>query len=454
MLVTHFSDRRDPRGRAGGHVDNRAGEALRRRLRSRRMALVALLVLLAAAVGAVSVPQAAAAAELGPGFQEPGKPLNHLGGYRAADGTITYCIDAGLPSPLGGATVGGDEVDVVNGLDSAAMMRLAVVLSRHGATTDARTAAAVALAVWSIADADRFARVGGDTTALLRAPESERPAILALAESFRAEAAGYVRPTARAELSLTIDEQDERLGQLTVELEPATATASVTLTGAAFLPAEAVSPGALAGSSATTGTRAVSDGDRLAFVVLGAGAGAGSTRVSARSDDVTVADVPTGAVRVFSTPNAQTLVAAAAPRALVVSASAVDERDRRTPDLSTRSQPEAVAGGTVRDIATVTGLPVGGALVSFTGHLQAAGATVPSCSEENVVYRSDRPLLLERDGEISSQAFPVAAGHVGTILWKASVTTRSGTVLAEGACGDPDEVTTVRMPPRLPVVSG
>ena len=419
-----------------------------------RAALAAILVLAGALVGAVAVPQAAAAAEMGPGYQESGKPLNHLGGYRASDGTIAYCIEAGLPSPIGGATTAGQISEQVNGLDPAAMLQLNVVLAKHGNTTDNTTAAAVAMAVWSIADSARYTAAGGDERALRRAPEAARDAIQSLAAEFRAEAAAYENPQPRAELRLTIDDHDERRGYLEVDLHPDTATATVTLDGAQFADTDAgeavvdVTGGIAAGAA-----HSVVDGDRMPIFAPPT-EGNKPFKVTASTNDVTLTGTPGGTVRVFSTPNAQTLVASGRPTDLTASATVTDIRDRRVPSISTKAQSTAVAGGTVRDVATLNGLPRAGARVLFEGHLQPVGATTPDCTDDTVVYRSTAASIVEGDGEIPSETFAVTSAHIGIVYWVATMATAAGDVLSRGECGDPAEITIIRSPPRLPVVSG
>ena len=419
-----------------------------------RAALAAILVLAGALVGAVAVPQAAAAAEMGPGYQESGKPLYHLGGYRASDGTIAYCIEAGLPSPIGGATTAGQFSEQVNGLDPAAMLQLNVVLAQHGDTTDNTTAAAVAMAVWSIADSVRYTAAGGDERALRRAPEAARDAIRTLAAEFRAEAAAYEKPQPRAELRLTIDDHDERHGYLEVNLHPDTARATVTLDGAEFADTDAGADVVDAPSALAVGAaRSVVDGDRIAFLAPPT-EGNKPFQVTASTNDITVTGTPGGTVRVFSTPNAQTLVASGGPTDLIASATATDTRDRRVPLVSTKAQSAAVVGGTVRDVATLNGVPRAGARVLFEGHLQPVGATIPVCTDDTVVYRSTAPSVVESDGEMPSENFAVTSAHIGIVYWVATMTTAAGDVLSRGDCGDPAEITVISSPPRLPVVSG
>jgi hypothetical protein len=50
--------------------------------------MIALSVFAAVLGVLLLVPLSAAAAGIGPGYQQPGKPLNHLGGYLTADGRV------------------------------------------------------------------------------------------------------------------------------------------------------------------------------------------------------------------------------------------------------------------------------------------------------------------------------------------------------------------------------
>ena len=446
---------RQPAPRAPRRVTSGRDAAVRRPPRRRsprphlilRAVVAAILVLAGAIVGALVVPQSAAAAEIGPGFQEQGKPLNHLGGYRTSDGTIAYCIEAGQPSPVGATTTDSGFTEQINELDPATMMRLSLVLGRYGMTTDPRMAAAVAMAVWSIADPVRYAAAGGDERALRRAPETERGAIRAQATQIRADAARFEQVTPHAELRLTIDVSDERRGYLEVDLVPATATATITLDGAGFLDA------AESTTTVNDSPRRVADGDKIAILVTPR-EDAEPFRVTAMSDDVTIVGAPATSVRVFSTPKAQTLVAAGLPTQTITSAMASDIRDRRSPVLSTMAQPAAVVGGSVQDVASVSALPHAGAELWFEGFLQPTGATAAVCTDANRVYRSIKGALVQHDGSVPSERFPVAATHVGVVYWVGTLTTAAGEILRRGTCGDPAETTVITMTPKLPVVSG
>ena len=195
--------------------------------------MLALSAFAAVLAALLLVPFSAAAAGIGPGYQQPGKPLNHLGGYLTPDGHVAYCIDAGLPSAVAHETDDSGVVDSVNGLAPPEMLRLNTLLARHGDTSDANTAAAVAMAVWSIAGNSAYRAEGGDAFVLVRAPAEQRMVIQALADQFRAEGAAITAPAPTAVLSISIDEGDDYGGILTLDASPEV-TGTVELINAVF----------------------------------------------------------------------------------------------------------------------------------------------------------------------------------------------------------------------------
>lgn len=292
-----------------------------RRHRSRIALWIATVVLVAGGMlaGVTALPLSAHAATLGPGYEWEGRsPVWHLGGYLDPDGTVSYCIDPGRPSPLDKPTTDAGVVGQVNGLSETAMIQLNSLLARHGNTTDDTTAAAVAMAVWSIASTAGYQAEGGDAYVLQRAPAELRPSIQALADQFRAEAAGYVPPAGSLSLTLTIDATSDFTGYLDVTTTPAEASGTVTLSNGVF--ADTGSP-----------TRAaVAGGAHLAVKAVPPSNGA-PYRITASSDDFTAPGGPAGTVHLYTTPGAQTLTASGAMRSLVFSATATDVRDRLVP---------------------------------------------------------------------------------------------------------------------------
>ncbi|WP_354569492.1 hypothetical protein [Glaciihabitans sp. UYNi722] len=400
-----------------------------------------IAAIFAMVVGALILaqPTSADAAMLGPGYERHGQATSHLGGYLDPDGSVSYCINAGAPSAIGGVTTDAGLSDQVNGLSPAAMLRLNVVLSRHGNTAENNTAAAVAMAVWSIAGNADYQAEGGDAFVLGRAPVSERAAILALANDFRAEAAAYIAPVGSAMMTLSIDPGDDSLGLLDLTTTPASASGTITLTNAVF-----------ADSNSPTRT-GVPTGAKLA--IRGTPPSAEPYRVSAVGD-FTAAGGPSANVHLYTTPGAQTLTASGTSAPLVFSAAARDEADRLVPRLTTVAQPTGIVGRTVIDTASAINVPSAGMQLTWAGYLQPNDVASPTCTAQTLVYSSTKPLTITSDGDYPSEEFPVTEATVGTIHWVETARVR-GSVVAQGMCGAASETSVLfPAPPHLPVVSG
>jgi hypothetical protein len=259
-----------------------------------RRLLATLAVAAIALAGAQFAPAAAHAADSGPGYDYRGDPHSHLGGYLDPDGSVSYCIDAGKSSPLGGPTSDEGLVDHVNDLGAAGMRKLAYVLLRHGNTRDADTAAAVALVVWGLADPVDHAARGGDEFVITRAPAERRATILELAARFRDEAERYRTPEPGAgALHLTLDGDG---AVLEAQLSPASATGTVVLTNGVF------------SDTGLASREGVADGDRLAIDVQHP---KGSTAYEVRAEGSFEATGHTdGTVHLYRTPGAQATVSA------------------------------------------------------------------------------------------------------------------------------------------------
>ena len=401
------------------------------------------LSLFAAVLGALLlVPLSAAAASIGPGYQQPGKPLNHLGGYLTPGGRVAYCIDAGLPSAVARDTGDSGVVESVSGLTVAEMLSLNTLLVRHGDTSDANTAAAVAMAVWSIAGDAAYQAEGGDGYVLVRAPADQRMAIQALADRFRAEAAAVTATPPTAILSISIDAGDDYGGILALDASPGV-SGTVVLTNAVF-----TDTGGATRSS-------VSAGARLA-IVAAPPSGSTAYRVLASSSDLIVPAAPAASVHVYSTSGAQTLVAAGDSSSIKLAASASDLRDRLIPSLGTTAQSAAEVGGTVIDTASLLNVPSSGVQLRWAGYLQPIDASTPQCAASTLAFESSEPVTITTDGVFSSELFAVTDRSVGTVFWVATLT-KNDVVVAEGLCGDNAETTVITAPEtpiHLPVVSG
>ena len=404
--------------------------------------MIALSVFAAVLGALLLVPLSAAAASIGPGYQQPGKPLNHLGGYLTPGGRVAYCIDVGLPSAVARDTGDSGVVGSVNGLTAAEMLRLNTLLVRHGDTSDANAAAAVAMAVWSIAGDAAYQAEGGDGYVLVRAPADQRMAIQALADQFRAEAAASTATPPTAVLSISIDAGDDFGGILALDASPGV-TGTVVLRNAVF----ADTGGATRSS--------VSAGARLA-VVAAPPSGSTAYRVLASSSDLVVPAAPAASVHVFSTSGAQTLVAAGDSPSIVLAASASDLRDRLIPSLGTTAQSAAEVGGTVIDTASLLNVPSSGVQLRWSGYLQPINSGTPQCATSTLAFESSEPVTITTNGVFSSELFAVTDRSVGTVFWVATLT-KNDVVVAEGLCGDSAETTMItapKIPLHLPVVSG
>lgn len=404
--------------------------------------MIALSVFAAVLGVLLLVPLSAAAAGIGPGYQQPGKPLNHLGGYLTADGRVAYCINAGLPSAVGLETSDTGVVGSVNSLAPAEMLRLNTILSRYGDTSDANTAAAVAMAVWSIAGNAAYQAEGGDGHVLLRAPAEARMAIQALADRFRSEAATVTVAEPRAVLSISIDAGDDYGGIVALDASPEV-SGTVVLTHAVFA------------DTGRDSRASVSAGARLAVVAVPP-SGSTSYRVLASSSDFAVPAAPVASVHLYATSGAQTLVASAGSASAVLAASASDVRDRLIPSLSTTAQSSAKVGGTMIDTASLADVPSSGVQLRWSGYLQPVGSIIPLCADSTLAYSSSAPVTVTVDGVFASELFSVTDRSVGTVFWIATVS-RNGAVVAEGPCGDSAETTVIITPVtpvHLPVVSG
>ena len=404
--------------------------------------MIALSVFAAVLGALLLVPLSAAAASIGPGYQQPGKPLNHLGGYLTPGGRVAYCIDAGLPSAVARDTGDSGVVESVNGLAAAEMLSLNTLLVRHGDTSDANTAAAVAMAVWSIAGDAAYQAEGGDGYVLVRAPADQRMAIQALADRFRAEAAAVTATPPTAAMSISIDAGDDYRGILALDASPGV-TGTAVLTNAVF-----ADTGGASRSS-------VSAGARLA-IVAAPPSGSTAYRILASSSDLVVPAAPAASVHVYSTSGAQTLVAAGDSPSIVLAASASDLRDRLIPSLGTTAQPAAEVGGTVIDTASLLHVPSSGVQLRWSGYLQPIDSSTPQCAASALAFESSEPVTITTNGVFSSELFAVTDRSVGTVFWVATLT-KNEVVVAEGLCGDSAETTVITAPEaplHFPVVSG
>ena len=204
----------------------------------RRLAL-ALVLLFSVAAGLLGQAPAVAVTGTGRGVGHLWRVdgVSWLGTYRLDDGTQAFCLEAGKTSPVGNhydTTTGGDVI----GVSTDDHARLAYIARTWGGTTDADTAAAGQLAVWTITG------LNGHTQRYYAGRANERwPIVLERANQMLAEASSAASKSVVA--SITVELAADGTGlirpDLTVDrvtggpsvLEPSH-EGTVTLDGAVF----------------------------------------------------------------------------------------------------------------------------------------------------------------------------------------------------------------------------
>lgn len=276
----------------------------------RRMAAL-LVVLLISAGSLVLGSSPALAGSRGVGYENS---EGFIGAYNTdVDGRQAYCIDLGAASPFG-QTSGPHTVTSLDSLSRQQLAQLNYVLDRWGQSSNPDVTAAVAIYVWSVADASTYASIGGADSLVARAPASVRGQILANVETMRQEAA--VNAVTDPSLSLDLSTSDQYAGTLSVSAHPASLQGTATLTGAVFSDG-GVSRTVGVGQYAITGTPA----DGAASYRVGASMSVDAAGYGAKVD-------------LYETPGAQRLIAAVAGSSTGLSAEA------RTPVIELDFQPE------------------------------------------------------------------------------------------------------------------
>lgn len=189
------------------------------------------------ALGAVS---AQASIPIGPGYQIPNPYRDSIiGGYRAPDGNILYCLEWGKESPTGP----NDTFDSVQSTNSYAgwshleIARVNYLISTWGQTNDNNQAAAVQMAIWMRhpGTGDPFFAEHRFVKATIR-DAAVRAAITQRAQEMNAEAdtfTPYVR-AAIGQITLTPTADDPLAGVLRVTGIPANTTGTLQLSGGLF----------------------------------------------------------------------------------------------------------------------------------------------------------------------------------------------------------------------------
>lgn len=191
-------------------------------------------VLLAGAV----VVGPASAASLGPHHGSP-ESTGSLGAYVAeSDGHQVYCMDSGAPAPWGTTSGPSTVTDLTSHtgapLPAESLAKLNYVLAKWGDSAAPDVTAAVAMFVWSVADADTYNSHGmnGDDWYITRAPEGNRPAILANLGTMRADADANAAVAPSVTVSIAM--RDQFAGTVTVAASPSALSGGVVLTNATF----------------------------------------------------------------------------------------------------------------------------------------------------------------------------------------------------------------------------
>lgn len=195
-----------------------------------RAVLSVVVTLLLAFSGLFVAAQPAHAGTVGAGYNIG---QGWLGAYQADDGRQVYCIDLGMNIPFS-PTSGPHTVTSLDSLSRQQLAELNYVLARWGQSGDPNVTSAVAMFVWSIADAGTYNSHGmsGDSYYIARAPSEVRPTILALLAQMRSEAPVYA--VTDPSLSLSIEMADQYTGTLTVAAHPSHLQGGASLSGAVF----------------------------------------------------------------------------------------------------------------------------------------------------------------------------------------------------------------------------
>lgn len=200
------------------------------RRKATRTVLSVVVALLLAFSGLFVAAQSAHAGSYGVGYNIGD---GWIGAYQADDGRQTYCIDLGANLPFS-PTSGPQTVTSLESLSRQQLAELNYVMARWGQSGDPNVTSAVAMFVWSVADAGTYNSHGmsGDAYYIARAPSGARPTILALLAQMRSEAP--VNAVTDPSLSLSIDLADQYAGTLTVAAHPSHLQGTALLSGAVF----------------------------------------------------------------------------------------------------------------------------------------------------------------------------------------------------------------------------
>ena len=315
--------------------------------RTRRARILAALASVAlVAVSLVVSPQMANAASVGAGYSPGGNARNHLGSFVAPNGLLALCAQAGLSSPVGGATADAGIVGQVNGVDQTTMAKANYLVTNFGQSHDNNQAAAAAMAMWKLVDpvgylaeAQSSGVSSGDAYVITRAPANQRPAILAKVAEIRAAVDAYSpSTTGTGSGSLIFDvDNNNYVGTVTAAVTPADARGTITLTNGIF-PSTGTNTATGVAAGAKLSVRGVPPtDDGASYKISGTGSWTGGGG-------------PGPNLHLFTTPGAQNIVGPgnSAPSVFTVSGEDPHERSQKfAPVLGTTVASKFVSKGDI-----------------------------------------------------------------------------------------------------------
>ena len=232
----------------------------RHRIRHLAFALIATTIATLTQFAVTDVPHAAhATVPIGPGYQIP-NPFRDsiIGGYRAPDGSILYCLDWGSESPTGpnDPVLSVTSRDDYDGWSHLEVARVNYLISKWGQTNDNNQAAAVQMAIWMRhpGTRDPFFSEHRFVKATIR-DATVRASIARWATAMNSEADTFT-PQARAAIGSIVvvpKPDDPFAGEVRISGLPANVTGTIQLVGGIF---------AATDSSAVVG---IHDGDVLEY---------------------------------------------------------------------------------------------------------------------------------------------------------------------------------------------
>lgn len=199
-------------------------------LRAKTLALVVSATVLAAiltAGGGGNAP--AAAATTGAGYSGITPYGGYLGNYIAPDGTRVYCIDSGRDWPSG-ATDGGAVVSSLDALSATTIRKLNYALLTWGQTGDPTNAAAVSAYVYAYTS--NFAHTTGAGYAAGLHYINGNAAVSAAYNVVWNEAETRYAGESTASATVSVAMANSFDGSVTVTTQPASASGTLTLSGA------------------------------------------------------------------------------------------------------------------------------------------------------------------------------------------------------------------------------